>query len=177
MNQPSSSQNGCPLALWCTSKEAFPSSFQHSISTTNERLNQTRYSGPTRNPASIADPSSWKNFPGRRFHSLPPREQAQRARGAVRCRKDSRRDPLRRQSLNPGDTSMDNAVPQAAAIDSLLRSASPCKGLSGSNSAVVVVFLLPGKISSAPSPRGRIKPPIHLLQGFWERNGGRFART
>jgi hypothetical protein len=72
---------------------------------------------------------------------------------------------------------MGSAVPQAAAIDSLLRSASPCKGLSGANSVVVLVSLSPETISSAPFPRDRATPPIHLLQGVWERNGGRFART
>jgi hypothetical protein len=51
MTQRSSSQNGCPLALWSTSKEAFPSSFQRNISTTNEKFSRTRYSRLTKNPA------------------------------------------------------------------------------------------------------------------------------
>jgi hypothetical protein len=99
------------------------------------------------------------------------------ATGVVQRRKDSRRDPLKRQSLNLGDASMDSAVPQAAAIGSPLRSASPCKGLSEANSVVVRLSLSPETIGLVPFPRGRAKPPIHFLRVVWERNGGRFART
>jgi hypothetical protein len=96
--------------------------------------------------------------------------------GAVQRRKDSRRDPLEQQNLNLGDTSMDSAVPQAAAIGSLRRPACPCKGLSEADSVVVRVSVSPETISLAPFPRGRAKQPILLLRVVWERNGGRFAR-
>jgi hypothetical protein len=66
---------------------------------------------------------------------------------------------------------MDSAVPQAAAIGSPLRSASPCKGLSEANSVVVRLSLSPETIGLVPFPRGRAKPPIHFLRVVWERNG------
>jgi hypothetical protein len=47
---------------------------------------------------------------------------------------------------------MDNAVPQAAVIGSLLRPGSPCKGLSEADSVVLRVFASPETISSAPFP-------------------------
>jgi len=72
---------------------------------------------------------------------------------------------------------MDSAAPQAAAIGSVLRLGSLCKGLSEANSVVVRVSLSPETISLAPSPRDRAKPPIHPLRVVSERNGGRFART
>jgi hypothetical protein len=99
------------------------------------------------------------------------------ATGVVQRRKDSRRDPLKRQSLNLGDTSMDSAVPQAAAVGSPLRSASPRKGLTEANSVVVRLSLSPETIGLVPFPRGRAKPPMHLLRVVWERNRGRFTRT
>jgi hypothetical protein len=72
---------------------------------------------------------------------------------------------------------MDSAAPQAAAIGSLLRRGFLCKGLSEANSVAVRVSLSLETIGLAPFPRGRAKPPTHLLRVVWERTAARFART
>ena len=98
--------------------------------------------GPLRSSSQIAGELECN----RRFHSLP-HANSSLTTGVVQRRKDFRRDPLKPQSLNLGDTSTDSAVPQAAATGPLLRSASPCKGLSEANSVVVRVSASPEMIS------------------------------